>query len=108
MNKIGDFIDLCVMFHVKNCKYKICSNCIFVGDIYAFVDVVYLTNIFIISYQDENQENQVKILHEFSEEYFGNFCSMTVFLRALDELEEQQKKIDQEFKKVLLVWNGGN
>ena len=59
------------MFHAKNCKYRICLNCFFVDD---------LTNIYIITnYQDENQENQVKILHEFLEEFFGNSYLMTFF-----------------------------
>ena len=30
------------------------------------------------------------------------------FLRALEELEEQQKNTDQELKNGLLIWNGGN
>ena len=32
--------------------------------------------IYIINYQDENQENQLKIIHEFLEEYFGDFHLM--------------------------------
>ena len=67
LKKISDFIDSCVMFHVKNCKYINCSNC-------SFVD--HLAKIYIINYQDENQKNQVKIIHEFLEEYFGDFYLM--------------------------------
>ena len=55
------------MFHVKTYKYINCSNC-------SFVD--HLAKICIINYQDENPENQVKIIHEFLEEYFGDFYLM--------------------------------
>ena len=57
MSKSGDFIDSCVMFHAKNCEYRICLNCFFVDD---------LTKIYVITnYQDENQENQVKYYMNF-------------------------------------------
>ena len=70
------------MFHVKSCKYRICSNCFFMDD---------LTNIYII-------KMKIKKIKLFDD------C----FLRALEELEEQQKNTDQELKKGLLIWNGGN
>ena len=68
--KISDFIDSCVIFHIKECKYINCSNCSFVNN---------LMEIYILNYRDENYENQAKIMHKFLEENYANFYLIIVF-----------------------------
>ena len=50
LKKISDFIDSCVMFHIKECKYINGSNCSLVDN---------LMKIYILNYQHENYENQL-------------------------------------------------
>ena len=50
LKKIGDFIDSCIMFYIKGCKHINCSNCSFVDN---------LMKVYILSYRDENYENQL-------------------------------------------------
>ena len=50
LKKIGDFIDSCIMFYIKECKYINRSNCSFVDD---------LMKVYILNCRDENYENQL-------------------------------------------------
>ena len=36
LKKISDFIDSCVMFRIKECKYINCSNCSFADKLIKF------------------------------------------------------------------------
>ena len=54
-----------------------------------FVNIPFVTCIYIESFSENDAVNK---LQHFSRLYFGNFVSLTVFLKSLAPIEKGQKK----------------
>ena len=70
-----------------------------------FVNIPFVTCIYIENFSENDAVNK---LQHFSRLYFGNFVSLTVFLKSLAPIEKGQKKkkrLEEKFKKLLEIWN---
>ena len=64
--------------------------------IVPFVNIPFVTCIYIENFSENDAVNK---LQHFSRFYFGNFVSLTVFLKSLASIEKGQKKKKKSLKK---------
>ena len=90
LEKFDKFIRLSTYFHVNRSENDDCKNCTFINKI-----------CYIYKGNYKGGENDVLRLQNICRKYFGNFFSMTVFLKSLAAVERKKEKLEQRFNDLL-------